>query len=813
MSMLLRDLVAKAIETCRWAGVLALLGSSVAQAASFKWQTATPESQGVDSEGLAQMFAAYNRDKPSIRTFLLVRNGKIVTEAYVYPNTDDTLHSLYSVSKSFTSALVGIAIERGHFTGVDEKVVDIFSGVTTKTPDANLKRMRLRDLLTMSTGHSNDTYSNVTGSSNWERAFLELPVQNRPGSSFVYNSGASYMLAAAIERRAGMSTQDFARTFLFTPLGIKDYTWTTSPQGIPAGGWGLMLKTRDMARFGLLYLNNGKWDGRQVVPKSWVKTSSKKHIDTGNLNPFWGTGYGYQFWLNDFGGYRADGAFGQFIFILPQYNAVAVFTSNLSDTEVPGRLMRTYVLPAMKSTKALPPNPRGVALLKAYTKAVGQSRATGNYAPIFTALPTDWGFEAGASLTLTAAVDARPAAKFQWFRDGFVLKGETAATLAITNAKAKHEGDYVLRARNAAGTTLSYPIRLWMVSAPRIVRAPAAVAVAKGGEAVFRVQAAGGNLNYQWHRDGVALPGKTSATLRIKKVKASHAGNYTVTVSNSRGQVTTAKAKLTVASADTSARLAAFSVQSRAATSAKALRLTMNVRGEKKGAALPVLLRASKAKGSGAIKDPLLRLYAGGKLRAVNNDWAGDSVVADAAKKVRAVAWSKDKLDAALREELAPGAYTVLVSPVFGTSSGTSLAEVFDASVKPSKATPKLVHVTARAQIGAGDTAMVGHVRITGKGKLKLLIRGVGPSVGVSGKLKDPTLRVYTGKKLIAENDNWGGKAALKRAFKDAGASGLSSKSKDAAVVVELGAGEHRVQLAAKGKATGIARLEVYVLP
>ena len=797
-----------------WWWVIALASGGSHALGAFEWKTATPESQGVDSEGLARMFAEYNRDRPAIRSFLLVRNGKIVTEAYMYPQTPTTLHQMYSVSKSFTSALIGIAIERGHFSGVDEKVVDIFSGVTvTKPADANLGKMRLRHLLTMSTGHSNDTMTSVTGSANWERAFLELPVQHSPGSTFVYNSGASYMLAAAIERRSGMRTEEFAKKYLFGPLGITDYSWSTSPQGIPAGGWGLLLKPRDMARFGLLYLNNGKWDGRQIVPASWVKASSRNWISTGNPNPFWGRGYGYQFWMNDFGGYRADGAFAQYIFILPAYNAVAVFNSALSDSELPARLMRTHVLPAMRSAKPLTPNPRGVALLKAYTKAAGAAPTTGNTAPLFTAIPTDWAFVAGETLTLTTNAEAKPSPKFQWYRNNIAIKGETSRSLSIRNGTAKHEGDYVLRAKNSAGTTLTYPIRLAMISAPRIVRAPTAVAAATGGEAVFRVEAAGGSLNYQWHRNGVALRGKTDATLHLKKLKAAHAGNYTVTVSNTRGQVTTAKAKLTVKSADKSARLVAFSARSYAATSAKALRFNLDVRGDKKGAALPVLLRASKVKGRETIGDPMLRLYAGGKLRSSNNDWQGDSVLADTAKKVGGTSLSAAGLDAAMREGLAPGPYTVLVSPAYGAGAGTSFAEVFDATLKPSASTPKLGQVAARAYIGSGDAAMVGHVRIAGKGKVRLLIRGVGPSVGASPKLKDPTLRVYTGKKLVAKNDNWAGKASLKRAFKDAGASTLSSKSKDAALVVELGAGDHLVQLAGKGSAKGLARLEVYLLP
>lgn len=800
------------------AGLIIAVGAVSAQT-PFEWQYSTPEEQGVDSRALARLCAQLQRDRVNLHGLVLIRHDRIIAEAYVYPYTAATRHTMYSVSKSFTSSLVGIAIGQGLISSVDEHVADIFSGVTDRALAPNMSRMTLRHLLTMASGHAADTTNRITSTTNWERTFMELPVEDEPGSRFVYNSGASYMLAAAVQLKVGMTARAFADRYLFGPLGITDYTWDSSPSGIVCGGWGLSLRPLDMARFGLMYLHHGRWQGVQVVPENWVSEASRPQMNNGTSG-FWGSGYGYQFWINDFGGFRADGAFAQYIFILPEHDLVAVFTNNLSsDTELPGRLLRQYVLPALAATP-LPENPRGEALLSRVAGVVGAAPG-GASSPTFLQLPEAQSVSAGEPATFTVTVAGAPAPFCQWYKDELPIAGATATTLRLPQVTAADAGEYAVVLRNATGATASYPVTLTVLAAPRILRSPASLAVGAGGTAVFSVQAAGDGLGYEWQRNGVLVPNATSDSLIVANATAADAGTFTVTVHNDRGRVVSEPARLTVGAPDQSARLMNLSVRARAGSGDNTLIVGLVIAGGGDGNALPVLLRGigpslRPLQLPDALADPAIVLYERGTPVASNADWRGATVLAGAMERAGAFAISHRSADAVLHAALRPRAYTMHVISSLPDRSGVALAECYDASGVTTVGAPRLVNVSARSQVGTGDDELIAGFVVDGTGRQRVLIRGIGPALGpqgVSGTLADPELQLFSRSVPIAANDEWGGAAELRAAFAQTGAFELPADSRDAALVAELPAGVYSAHVRGKAGATGVAMVEVYALP
>lgn len=321
------------------------------------FRTSTPEEQGMDSALLVNMFDAILAEKAPIHSVLLIRNGYLVCEAYFQPFHRDTRHNLFSATKSIISMLIGIAIKEGKLKGVDQKVVDIFPDLKMPENGLSTKDITLENLLTMSAGHTADSVDVVYGSRNWPQTFFSLPFSHQPGTQFLYDSGASHLLAAILKKATGQEVEAYAKEKLFSPLGIRGYDWEKSAEGIHTGGWGLRITPMDMAKFGYLILHKGAWNGKQIVPAEWVEAATQKHIE-GYWGETRGDDYGYQFWMNPFGGFRAEGFAGQLIYILPDYDMVAVFTGgiNYNETYQPAKLMSDFVIPAAKSKAALPTN-------------------------------------------------------------------------------------------------------------------------------------------------------------------------------------------------------------------------------------------------------------------------------------------------------------------------------------------------------------------------------------------------------------------------------------------------------------------------
>ncbi len=318
----------------------------------------TPEAEGVDSARLLGFVEALEKRINAVHSIMLVRHGKVVAEGWWSPYAAADPHIMYSVTKSFTSTAVGFAAEEG-LLSLNDLILAHFPELLPENPAEHMKNMRIRDLLRMSTGHQNDPSPTVKGRKDgaWIKAFLESPVENKPGTHFLYNSAGSYVLGAIVQKVSGKTLEEYLRPRLFEPLGIEPPYWSKSPEGVNLGDGGIMLRTEDLAKFGLLYSQKGTWRSKRLLTEEWTEAAtSLQTASGGNPDSNWDHGYGYQFWRNKVTGYRADGAFGQFSFVLPKYDVVLAITSGTSDMHGVMDTVWEHLLPAL-AARALPANP------------------------------------------------------------------------------------------------------------------------------------------------------------------------------------------------------------------------------------------------------------------------------------------------------------------------------------------------------------------------------------------------------------------------------------------------------------------------
>lgn len=313
----------------------------------------SPESQGISSHALLRFLDGCEQAGLELHAFELRRHGRTLAEGAWKPFSLEAPHALYSVSKSFVSTAVGFAVSEG-LLGLDDPVLSSFPEHAPAEVGAHLAAMRVRDLLTMTTGHAED----VTGPlferqpQAWAHTFLAQPVPYQPGTHFVYNSAATYMLAAMLERRSGLSLLEYLEPRLFGPLGIAGATWETNAEGLAVGGWGLSLPVGALAQLGQLYLQRGVWEGRPLLPQGWVDRATSAQVSNGDPDApaagDWAQGYGFQFWRCRHGAYRADGAFGQYIVVLPGQQAVLAVLSAVDDMQAVLDEVWTHLLPAFR---------------------------------------------------------------------------------------------------------------------------------------------------------------------------------------------------------------------------------------------------------------------------------------------------------------------------------------------------------------------------------------------------------------------------------------------------------------------------------
>lgn len=322
----------------------------------------TPDAQGLSAAALDSFVGALDAADSEIQTLMVLRHGQVVLEQSWTPYRPDDRHLLFSVSKSFTSTAIGLAIDAG-LLSLDDPVISFFNAdELPETVSDNLAAMTVRHLLTMTTGHSKDTVEALSRDRRMVKIFLGLDVENAPGSQFVYNSGATYMLSAILQRLTGERLLDYLRPRLFEPLGISEATWQVSKEGITVGGWGLSVNTESLACFGQLLLQHGAWQGEQLVPAEWFEAATSQQVPNENEeNPDSHQGYGFQYWRGRHNTYRADGAFGQFVIIVPEHDAVVVTTSASNNAQEIMNVVWDHLLPALEG-KDVPTVPRPAKL-------------------------------------------------------------------------------------------------------------------------------------------------------------------------------------------------------------------------------------------------------------------------------------------------------------------------------------------------------------------------------------------------------------------------------------------------------------------
>ena len=321
-----------------------------------------PELEGVSSAGIIDFLNAIDTGRQEIHSFMFVRHGKVIAEGWWDPYGPEYKHLLYSASKTFTATAIGLAASEGKLR-LSDKVVSFFPYSLPDSVGANMRELTVQNLLTMSVGQ--DPAGMGAGSDeDWITAFLANEPVHKPGSVFLYNNMATFMLSAIVQQVTGQTTFDYLKPRIFEPLSIRGADWDKNAQGINLGMIGLRLRTEDLAKFGQLLMQNGKWNNKQLLPAEWVKEATSFKIEsTGGSDKLakdkndWTQGYCYQMWRGRNNSVRLDGMAGQFVMLFPDRDAFVVFTANARNTQEELNLVHDYLVPAIKSGKAIPSDP------------------------------------------------------------------------------------------------------------------------------------------------------------------------------------------------------------------------------------------------------------------------------------------------------------------------------------------------------------------------------------------------------------------------------------------------------------------------
>jgi CubicO group peptidase (beta-lactamase class C family) len=344
----------------------AILGSGPYQGPYWPtngWRSCTPEEVGMDSELLRKMnedMVLQMRLHIDVHSVMVVRKGYIVAEQYYTDDFGrDSLHYVFSCTKSVTSAAFGIADDQGLMPSLDTPLMDFFTDYQWDNPEGK-DGITLRHALTMTDGlewnelqylysDERNTFRQWRDQDGSIQFILDRPLQTTPGEAFNYNSGISHLLSIVIQLQTGVRLDSFAARELFLPLGIRDYYWSVNQDGAASGYSGLYLRPSDLAKFGMLYLEKGRWEDEQLISESWVHESTQKHIPRGDIP---GMYYGYQWWVHEDGLIAAIGFGGQLLMLLPEYELIVLFNNyhNEADDfqmETPWRLLDTFIVPAV----------------------------------------------------------------------------------------------------------------------------------------------------------------------------------------------------------------------------------------------------------------------------------------------------------------------------------------------------------------------------------------------------------------------------------------------------------------------------------
>ncbi|MCU1584287.1 MAG: hypothetical protein JWM49_843 [Microbacteriaceae bacterium] len=316
---------------------------------------ATPESQGVDSNAIAAFVREANSADLGLHSLMILRHGQVVAEGWWEPYTAEQPHMMFSVSKSLTATAIGIAEAEG-LLSVEDPILSFFPTYATEAIRQNVADVKVRHLLSMATGHAVDTMEIMRALPNldWVSVFLNVPIEYPPGTHFLYNSGASFVLAAIVASRTGQSAQDYLSSRLFEPIGMETPPWETNNRGINLGASGVRLRTEDLARIGQLYLQRGLWNGTRVLTEEWIEAATAAQVSNGSdPEDDWSQGYGFQIWRSKHNSYRMDGRYGQFSFVLPDQDTVVAITAGTSLSRDIPELLWQHLLPGIHA-EALP---------------------------------------------------------------------------------------------------------------------------------------------------------------------------------------------------------------------------------------------------------------------------------------------------------------------------------------------------------------------------------------------------------------------------------------------------------------------------
>ena len=315
----------------------------------------TPEAEGVSSSNIINFLDVIAGSPHEMHSIMIVRHGKVVAEGWWKPYAPELKHTLYSLTKTFSATAVGFAVSEKRVS-VEDKVISFFPGDLPDTVSKYLSALKVKHLLSMTVGQQPDPTRTVSTTDNWVKTFFRTPIIHEPGTKFLYNSAASHMLSAIVQKVTGQKLIDYLKPRLFDPLGIEGMDWEVDPLNNNTGGWGLRVKTEDIAKFGQLFLQKGKWEGKQILPASWIEEASSKHIlqepeaSQGKRDSSdWLQGYGYQMWRSRNNSFRGDGAFGQYMLILPEHDAVIAITSQTPNMQGEFNLVWKHILPAFQS--------------------------------------------------------------------------------------------------------------------------------------------------------------------------------------------------------------------------------------------------------------------------------------------------------------------------------------------------------------------------------------------------------------------------------------------------------------------------------
>jgi CubicO group peptidase (beta-lactamase class C family) len=315
-----------------------------------------------------------NHDIP-LHSLLIVRNGYLVTEAYWHPYGPNDKHSVESITKSVIGTLIGIAIDHGELKSTEQKLLDFFPEHSIQNLDSDKKSITLGNLLSMTPGiacEDTEVSPELDQTGDWVQYFLSRPISSKPGTKWIYCSGTAHLLSAVLQKETGMGARTYANQNLFAPLGIpqvSEQDWRSDPRGITDGRAGLYLTPRDLAKYGYLYLNTGRWDSQQIVSAQWVQQSTREHAYIGKDEYVGGLDrrFGY-FWSifpeQNYYGYLGRG--GQELFVIPQENMLIVFTGGLRLDEegMLLNLMNDFIIPSIRSKNSIPPNSESNARLE-----------------------------------------------------------------------------------------------------------------------------------------------------------------------------------------------------------------------------------------------------------------------------------------------------------------------------------------------------------------------------------------------------------------------------------------------------------------